>query len=85
MATAVTVPRTAPSGPMTEQGDIESGGNPDAVGPDSPEGTPEGVWQVKPGTYSAYRDPNLVNDVHDVLSNGVAALRYINATYDQLP
>lgn len=73
------------SGPMTEQGDIESGGNPDAVGPDSPEGTPEGVWQVKPGTYSAYRDPNLVNDVHDVLSNGVAALRYINATYDQLP
>ncbi|QXA54245.1 phage tail tape measure protein [Corynebacterium freneyi] len=73
------------SGPMTEQGDIESGGNPDAVGPDSPEGTPEGVWQVKPGTYSAYRDPNLVNDVHDVLSNGVAALRYVNATYDQLP
>ena len=73
------------SGPMTEQGDIESGGNPDAVGPDSPEGTPEGVWQAKPGTYSAYRDPNLVNDVHDVLSNGVAALRYVNATYDQLP
>lgn len=73
------------SGPMTEQGDIESGGNPDAVGPDSAEGTPEGVWQVKPGTYSAYRDPNLVDDVRDVLSNGVAALRYINATYDALP
>ncbi|MGV3114128.1 phage tail tape measure protein [Corynebacterium freneyi] len=73
------------SGPMTEQGDIESGGDPSALGPDSPEGRPAGVWQVKPGTYSAYRDPNLVNDVHDVLSNGVAALRYVNATYDQLP
>ncbi len=73
------------SGPMTEQGDIEFGGDPSALGPDSPEGRPAGVWQVKPGTYSAYRDPNLVNDVHDVLSNGVAALRYVNATYDQLP
>ncbi|MFC3850070.1 phage tail tape measure protein [Corynebacterium hansenii] len=72
-------------GPMTEQGDIESGGDPDAMGPDSAEGRPAGVWQVKPRTYDAYRDPNLVNDVHDVLSNGVAALRYINAEYDQLP
>ncbi|MEJ6019879.1 phage tail tape measure protein [Corynebacterium sp. H113] len=72
-------------GPMTEQGDIESGGNPEAVGPGSSEGNPEGVWQVKPGTYEAFRDPNLVNDVHDVLSNGVAALNYVNSRYDRLP
>lgn len=73
------------SQPMTEQGDLESGGNPDAVGPDSPEGPPEGVWQVKRATYDAFRDPNLVNDVRDVLSNGVAALRYVNSEYDTLP
>lgn len=73
------------SGPMTEQGDIESGGDPSALGPDSAEGRPAGVWQVKPGTYQAYRDPGLVDDVHDVLSNGVAALRYVNDVYDELP
>lgn len=77
-----------PSGwkqPMVEQGDIESHGDPSAVGPSSPEGAPAGVWQVKPGTFSAFRDPGLVDDVHDVLANGVAALNYVNSRYATLP
>lgn len=77
-----------PSGwkqPMVEQGDIESHGDPSAVGPSSPEGAPAGVWQVKPGTFQAFRDPGLVDDVHDVLANGVAALNYVNSRYATLP
>lgn len=77
-----------PSGwkqPMVEQGDIESHGDPSAVGPSSPEGAPAGVWQVKPGTFQAFRDPGLVDDVHDVLANGVAALNYVNSRYEKLP
>lgn len=68
---------------MEEQGDHESGGDPGALGPNSPEGRPAGTWQVKPGTYEAYRDPLLVNDVHDVLSNGVAALNYMVSRYGE--
>lgn len=71
----------APS--MEDQGDIESGGDPGAMGPNSSEGRPAGVWQVKPGTYEAYRDPLLVDDVHDVLSNGVAALNYMVSRYGE--
>lgn len=77
-----------PSGwkqPMVEQGDIESQGDPSAIGPSSPEGAPAGVWQVKPGTFAAFRDPGLVDDVHDVLANGVAALNYVNSRYATLP
>lgn len=66
---------------MVEQGDIESDGDPLAVGPSSSDGNPEGVWQMKPGTYSAHRDPKLPYDIHNVLSNGVSALNYVKSEY----
>ncbi|EOM77900.1 hypothetical protein DW322_08860 [Rhodococcus rhodnii] len=63
-------------GRTIEQTDIESSGNPGAVGPDSTDGNPRGLLQVKPRTFSAFRDPELVDDVFNPLANIVAALRY---------
>lgn len=61
---------------MRQQGDIESGGNPRAVGPGSPEGTPKGWLQVKDQTFASMRDPKLPNDPFNVLANGVAAINW---------
>ncbi|RYE43646.1 MAG: hypothetical protein EOP24_27355 [Hyphomicrobiales bacterium] len=71
-------------GRTIEQGDIESGGDPKAVGPDSPDGKPEGVLQVKPPTFAAYRDPELVNDPFNPLANSVAAFKYATDRYEGL-
>ncbi|WFN93477.1 phage tail tape measure protein [Gordonia sihwensis] len=70
---------------MIGQGDIESHGDPKAVGPDSPDGQPKGWMQVKPGTFSAFRDPKLPDDPFNVLANGVAAAKYANKQYNGEP
>lgn len=61
---------------MRAQGDIESKGDPKALGPVSADGTPSGVWQVKPPTFASMRDDKLPDDVFNVLANGVAALNW---------
>ncbi|WP_336791766.1 phage tail tape measure protein [Gordonia malaquae] len=68
---------------MIGQGDIESKGDPRAVGPDSSDGKPMGWMQVKPPTFAANRDPKLPNDPFNVLANGVASLNYANKRYPQ--
>lgn len=70
---------------MIAQGDIESHGDPKAEGPDSSDGRPQGWMQVKPGTFSAFRDPKLPNDPFNVLANGVAAANYAKEQYDGNP
>lgn len=70
---------------MIGQGDIESHGDPEAVGPDSPDGQPKGWMQVKPGTFAAFRDPKLPDDPFNVLANGVAAAKYANKQYNGEP
>ncbi|AON97384.1 tape measure protein [Gordonia phage Nyceirae] len=61
---------------MVGQGDIESKGDPRAIGPSSPDGTPQGWMQVKPGTFASMRDSKLPDDPFNVLANGVAALNW---------
>ena len=50
--------------------DVNTGGNEAA-----------GLLQVTPGTFAAYRDPNLPNDRTDPFANMVAALNYVRARY----
>lgn len=58
----------------------ESGGNPQALGPDSSEGKPTGLLQTKPGTFEAFRDKSL-GGITDPLANIVAALNYVAKQY----
>ncbi|MBJ8340007.1 phage tail tape measure protein [Antrihabitans sp. YC3-6] len=71
-------------GRTQEQARIESNGNPDAVGPDSADGNPRGLLQVKPATFAAFRDPELANNVLNPLANSVAAMKYTNDRYGNL-
>ncbi|QWY82294.1 tape measure protein [Gordonia phage Phishy] len=68
-------------GQMVGQGDIESKGDPRAVGPDSSDGRPEGWMQVKPGTFAGNRDARLPDDPFNVLANAVASLNYVKGRY----
>ncbi|QBI97708.1 tape measure protein [Gordonia phage Dogfish] len=68
-------------GQMVGQGDIESKGDPRAVGPDSVDGRPEGWMQVKPGTFAGNRDARLPDDPFNVLANAVASLNYVKGRY----
>ena len=61
---------------MLDQGDIESHGDPRAVGPGSSDGAPKGWMQVKDRTFAAMRDPKLPNDPFNVLANGVASAKW---------
>ncbi|QCG77029.1 tape measure protein [Gordonia phage Ewald] len=62
---------------MIGQGDIESKGDPEAVGPDSSDGKPQGWMQVKPPTFASMRDPKLPDNPFNVLANGVASLNWV--------
>ncbi|WP_041560282.1 transglycosylase SLT domain-containing protein [Nocardia farcinica] len=71
---------------MLAQIKSESGGNPniaqqivDVNGTGEAAGV--GLLQIIPGTYEAYRDPELPNNRRDPFSNMVAALRYYKARY----
>lgn len=67
---------------MIGQGDIESKGDPQAVGPDSADGRPQGWMQVKPRTFASMRDPKLPDNPFNVLANGVASLNWVKERYD---
>jgi phage-related protein len=63
----------------------ESGGNPNAINrtdSNAAAGIPsQGLMQVIPPTFAAYRDPSLPNNILDPLANMVAAANYIQARY----
>jgi phage-related protein len=63
----------------------ESGGNPNAINltdSNAKAGIPsQGLMQVIPPTFAAYRDPSLPNNILDPLANMVAAANYIQARY----
>jgi SLT domain-containing protein len=63
----------------------ESGGNPGAVNNtdiNARNGVPsQGLMQVIPPTFAAFRDPSLPNNILDPLANMVAAARYIKSRY----
>jgi hypothetical protein len=67
-----------------EQTDIESHGDPNAVGPESSDGNPSGLVQVKPGTFAAYRSSDLPDSVTDPLANLYAGMNYAINRYDAL-
>lgn len=66
----------------------ESGGNKNAVNNwdiNAQNGTPsKGLMQVIGPTFSAYRDPNLPNNILDPLANIVASINYTKARYGSL-
>ncbi|MFC4128924.1 transglycosylase SLT domain-containing protein [Nocardia rhizosphaerae] len=70
---------------MMAQIQSESGGNPNILQQvqdvNSGGNEAQGLLQVIPGTFAAYRDPSLPNDRTDPMANMVAALRYYKATY----
>ncbi|OII61216.1 hypothetical protein BJP40_06730 [Streptomyces sp. CC53] len=63
----------------------ESGGNPNAINNwdiNARNGVPsQGLMQVIPPTFAAYRDPSLSNNILDPLANMTAAARYIRSRY----
>ncbi|GGR52083.1 hypothetical protein GCM10010282_51360 [Streptomyces roseolus] len=63
----------------------ESGGNPNAFNGwdiNAKNGVPsQGLMQVIPTTFAAYRDPSLSNNILDPLANMVASANYIQARY----
>ncbi|GHG09683.1 transglycosylase SLT domain-containing protein [Streptomyces hydrogenans] len=63
----------------------ESGGNPASINvtdSNAMKGQPsQGLMQVIPSTFAAYRDPSLPNNILDPLANMTAAARYIKARY----
>ena len=63
----------------------ESGGNPKAINrtdSNALAGHPsQGLMQTIPGTFSAYRDARLPNDITDPIANIVAGINYIRARY----
>ena len=67
-----------------QQIDIESSGDPNALGPDSSEGRPTGLLQTKPGTFNAYRAKDLPNDIRHPLANVYAGINYANKIYGSL-
>ncbi|MBV7302934.1 tape measure protein [Corynebacterium sp. TAE3-ERU2] len=75
---------SADSDRTIEQIRIESGGDPNAIGPDSADGNPRGLLQVKPAVFGANRDPDLPDDVTHPLANVVAAIRYASKRYGSL-
>jgi len=58
-----------------EQVQIESGGNPLAVNEQGGD-NPSGLLQVKPGTFDAFKSPDLAADVFDPLANLFAGANY---------
>lgn len=70
---------------MLSQIQSESGGDPNilqkVIDVNSGGNEAQGLLQVIPGTFAAFRDPSLPNDRTDPLANMVAALRYYRATY----
>jgi phage-related protein len=66
----------------------ESGGNPTAINLtdiNAQRGDPSrGLAQTTGGTFAAYRDPRLPNDIYDPVANIVAAIRYIHARYGDI-
>jgi phage-related protein len=70
---------------MLAQINSESGGNPSILQQvhdvNSGGNEAQGLLQVIPGTFAAYRDPSLPNDRADPLANMVAALNYYKNRY----
>ncbi|NKY60345.1 transglycosylase SLT domain-containing protein [Nocardia flavorosea] len=70
---------------MMAQIKSESGGNPSILQQvqdvNSGGNEAQGLLQVIPGTFAAYRDPSLPNDRTDPMANMVAALNYYRDTY----
>ncbi|WP_280412534.1 transglycosylase SLT domain-containing protein [Nocardia asiatica] len=70
---------------MLAQIQSESGGNPSILQQvqdvNSGGNEAQGLLQVIPGTFAAYRDPELPNDRTHPLANMVAALRYYRSRY----
>lgn len=66
----------------------ESGGNPNAVNnwdSNARAGHPsKGLAQTIPGTFNAYRDPRLPNNIFDPVANLVAGLRYGTSRYGSI-
>jgi phage-related protein len=73
------------SGPLHTLITRESGGNPRAVNLadiNAQRGDPSrGLMQTIGSTFNAYRDPRLSADIFDPISNIVAGINYIKATY----
>jgi len=76
------------AGPMSVLVGRESGGNPNAINlkdSNARAGHPsQGLAQVIPGTFAAYRNPLLVNNITDPVANLAAALNYIRARYGDI-
>jgi SLT domain-containing protein len=76
------------AGPMAVLVNRESGGNPNAINltdSNARAGHPsQGLAQVIPGTFAAYRNPLLVNKITDPVANLAAALNYIKARYGSI-
>ncbi len=70
---------------MMAQIQSESGGNPSIIqgvqDVNSGGNEAQGLLQVIPGTFAAYRDPSLPDDRTDPMANMVAALRYYKSRY----
>jgi len=66
----------------------ESGGNPNAINltdSNAKAGHPsQGLMQTIPGTFEAYRDKNLVDNIRDPVANIVAGINYIKARYGSI-
>jgi hypothetical protein len=58
----------------------ESGGNPLARGPASADGYPEGIAQMKPGTFAAHMLAGYP-DIWNPVDNLVSSIRYIHSQY----
>jgi phage-related protein len=75
---------------VLKQIDIESSGNPNAIATDPSDpnvaaGRPsKGLIQAIDTTYQAHRDPALVDNIYDPLSNVVAGIRYADAEYGDI-
>lgn len=66
----------------------ESGGNPNAINltdSNARAGHPsQGLMQTIPGTFNAYRDPRLPDNITDPVANIVAGINYIRARYGDI-
>lgn len=66
----------------------ESGGNPNSINlwdSNAQAGHPSiGLMQTIPGTFQAYRDPRLPDNIRDPVANIVAAVNYIHSRYGSI-
>ncbi|WP_103353604.1 tape measure protein [Amycolatopsis sp. CA-128772] len=76
------------AGPLNTLIMRESGGNPRAINlwdSNAQAGHPsQGLMQTIPGTFAAYRDPRLPNDIYNPVANIVAGINYIRSRYGSI-